>query len=91
MGICGQEQDDLPCFLGFFEMNNEAQKNYCLKIRENYNHEKTIRFKITSSPGIAFSIQLKIKNEIHKIQTTFDESQLNETLNKMYKLLDNAK
>ena len=37
-----------------------------------------------------FSIQFKIKDKIHEIQTEFDysEEKLNSTLNKMYQLLD---
>ena len=72
-------------------MDNEKQKNYCLKLKDSFKHEKPIRFEIKSSPGVNFSVQFKIKGQIHKIQTIFNEEELDNSLNAMYKILDDPK
>ena len=46
-------------------------------------------YEIKSYPGSAFSIILTIKGQKHAIQTVYDESELQNSLNKMYQLLDN--
>ena len=88
---CDETKDKLPTLLCFFEMDNEKQKNYCLKLKDSFKHEKPIRFEIKSSPGVNFSVQFKIKGQIHKIQTIFNEEELENSLNAMYKILDDPK
>ena len=88
---CDETKDKLPTLLCFFEMDNEKQKNYCLKLKDSFKHEKPIRFEIKSSPGVNFSVQFKIKSQIHKIQTIFNEEELDNSLNAMYKILDDPK
>ncbi len=88
---CDETKDKLPTLLCFFEMDNEKQKNYCLKLKDSFKHEKPIRFEIKSSPGVNFSVQFKIKGQIHKIQTIFNEEELDNSLNAMYKILDDPK
>ena len=85
-----KESKDPPTLLCFFESGNIAQGTYCLKIRDNFKHEKTINYQIKSQKDMKFSIKFKIKDKIHEIQTEFDDSEekLNETLNKMYQLLN---
>ena len=90
MGICS-ESKDIPELLCFFETDREDQKNYCIKLKDNFKHEKTIQFKINSSPGVNFCVQFKIKGELHKIQTIYDEQELDNSLKKMYQLLDDPK
>ena len=87
---CDETKDKLPTLLCFFEMENEKQKNYCLKLKDSFKHEKPIRFEIKSSPGVSFSIQFRIKGETHKIQTIYNEEELENSLNKMYQLLDES-
>ena len=50
-----------------------------------------MEYKVTIDLAIPFSIKLKIKDNIYDIQTDFDpsEKRMNETLNKIYELLDN--
>ena len=87
---CGESKDKLPVLLCFFETGREDQKNYCIKLKDNFKHEKAIRFEIKSSPGVTFSIQFKYKGNIHKIQTNFNDSEteMNNSLNIMYKILN---
>ena len=88
---CDETKEKLPTLLCFFEMNNEQQKNYCLKLKDNFKHEKPIRFEIKSTPGVNFCVQFKIKGETHKIQTIFNEEEMENSLQAMYKLLDESK
>ena len=87
---CGESKDKLPTLLCFFEFGNEDQKNYCLKLKDQFKHEKAIRFEIKSSPGVSFSIQFKINGNTHKIQTIYNEEELETSLKKMYDLLDES-
>ena len=87
---CDESKNALPTLLCFFEFQNEEQKNYCLKLKDNFRHEKPIRFEIKSSPGVNFSIQFRIKGETHKIQTIYNEEELDNSLKKMYQLLDES-
>ena len=87
---CDESKNALPTLLCFFELQNEEQKNYCLKLKDNFRHENPIRFEIKSSPGVSFSIQFRIKGETHKIQTIYNEEELENSLNKMYQLLDES-
>ena len=87
---CGESKDKLPTLLCFFEAENENQKNYCIKLKDNFKHEKSIRFEIKSSPGVNFSVQLKINDKIHKIQTIYNEEEMDTVLDKMYKLLNES-
>ena len=89
---CGESKEKLPTLLCFFETGNEEQKNYCLKLKDNFKHEKPIRFEIKSSPGVNFSIKFKIKEKLYNIESVFNDSevQMNNSLNIMYKYLDGA-
>ena len=90
---CDASKDQLPALLCFFETGNEEQKQYCLKLKDNFQHERAIRFEIKSSPGVNFSIKFKLKGKIHDIQNEFDSTEftMNQTLEKMYKILDENK
>lgn len=88
---CGETKDQLPTLLGFFETGREDQKEYCIKLKDSFKHEKAIRFEIKSSPGMQFSIKFRHKGIIHDIQTTFNDSEMESSLDKMYKILDGNK
>ena len=88
---CSESKDALPVLLCFFEVGNKQQQNYCIKLKDNFRHEKSIRFEIKSLTGVGFSVQFKIKNKIHTIQNNFNEDELDNTLNKMYQILDQNK
>ncbi len=91
MGCCGSK-DKYPTLICFFETKNEEQKNYCIKLKDNFHHQKSIKFQITSNTGVQFSIQFRLKanSQPEKIQEHFDNSEqaMNEALGKMYALLD---
>ena len=85
-----KESKSIPTLLCFFETGNVPQGKYCLKIRDNFKHEKTINYQIKSEKDMKFSIKFKIKDKMYDIQNDFDcsEEKLNDTLNKIYQLLD---
>ena len=85
---CNQLKDALPVLLCFFETGNEEQKAYCIKLKDNFRHEKSVRFQIRSSAGVNVSIQFKDKGKVYKIQDTFNENELEQTLYSMYDILD---
>ncbi len=90
MGGCNEVKSQISTIICFFETGKEEQKNYCLKLKDNFHHEKTVRYEIKSSPGKEFSVQLKYKGKIYNIQSIFNdgEVEMNNCLNKMYKILD---
>ncbi len=90
MGCDETKDSNYPLLLCFFQTGNEEQKAYCIKLKDNFKHEKPIRFEIKSMPETNFLVQFKLKGTLYKIQETFDSSDqaMNESLNKMYNLLD---
>ena len=92
MGRCGSSQDsNTPVLLCFFESQKEEQKNYCLKLKENFHNERIIKFEIKSVPNVPFSIKFKMNGKIHELQKIYDNSEeaMNNTLNAAYQLLNN--
>ena len=89
MGCNNEKNSNIPTLLCFFETGNEAQANYCLKLRDNFQNEKTINYQIKSEANMTFAIKFKIKNKIYDIQTVFDDNEttMNQSLQKMYNLL----
>ena len=90
MGCKTSKEISYPTLLCFFETGNMAQSAYCLKLRDNFKHEKSINYQIKSESDMKFSIKFKIKDKTYDIQTEFDDSDetMNNSLNKMYELLD---
>ena len=82
----GYEPPTLICFI---EQGNEEQKAYCIKLKDNFHHEKTIKFEVKSVPQVNFSIKFKVNGKVTEIQNTFDNSDdaMNSTLQKAYDLL----
>ena len=93
MGCKEVGDKDVPVLICFFEPENDSQKSYCLKLKDNFEHEKTIKYEIRSTADKKFSIQLKIKEKTHDIQTEFTgtEEEMKIALDKMYKILDEIK
>ena len=89
MGCKNTKDVNVPTLLCFFETGNEKQANYCIKIRDNFENEKTINYHIKSEENMPFAIKFKIRNTTHDIQTAFDDSEtaMNQSLQKMYDLL----
>ena len=90
---CGEVKDatkNLPLLTMEFEPGNEQQKNYCMRIQQAFRHPQSIKFEIKSKINSTFYINLKIKEQIHQIQTEFAENEIDNTLRKMYDLLDSA-
>ncbi len=90
MGCSESKDTQLPTLICFYEMENKEQKNYCIKLKDNYNGNKPIKYDMKSIPQIPFGIKLRINGEIIDIQKIFDnrEEVMNETLNKIYDLVD---
>ena len=79
-----------PLLECFFEQGNEIQKEYCLKLKDNFYSEQTIKYEIKSLPKAKFSICFTKNNKKYSIQKTFVNSDeaLYETLNKIYSIID---
>ena len=90
MGCKTSKEVSYPTLLCFFETGNMAQSAYCLKLRDNFKHEKSINYQIKSEKGMKFSIKFKIKDKTYDIQNEFNDNDenLNIALNKMYELLN---
>ena len=90
MGCNEVKEKQFPMLTCLFQLGNEEQQNYCIKIKDNFKHPKTIRFEIRSGEGTEFCVKFKLNNVEHTIQDKFDNSEeaLNTTLQKMYKLLN---
>ena len=88
MGCDAEKPKNIPSLLCDFEKGNDEQKLYCLKIKDNFRHKKTIRYQIKSAEE--FSIKFKLKGIIHNIQNSYDNSEeaMNKTLQDIYTLLD---
>ena len=70
---------------------NEKQKLYCFKLKDNFCYEKQIQFEIKGNPDSKFKVSFRLLNgKTYLIQDIFDDSDeaLNESLEKMYTLLD---
>ena len=89
MGCQNVKDASTPTLLCFFETGNETQAKYCLNLRDNFKHEKTINYQIKSGEKLPFKIQFQIKKKIYNIQTEFDNSEdaMHQALNKIYNLL----
>ena len=90
MGCNASNDSNYPVLICFFESGNEEQKNYCLTLRDSYQHEKTIKYEIRSSLD-SFSIKLKLKNMIYDIQSSYinnSEEEIQKALKEIYDKLD---
>ena len=89
MGCNNAKEPNFPTMLCYFETGKQEQASYCIKLRDNFKHEKTINYQIKSGVNMPFCIQFKIKGKVKVIQDGFDDSDkaLNDALKKMYDLL----
>ena len=85
---CAQATET-PTLICFFEQGDEEQKQYCIKLKDNFKSEKTIKFEVKSVPQVHFSIKFKVNWKLNEIQSKYDNSEetMNETLQKAYDLL----
>ena len=92
---CNETKDNLPKIIMFFECGDEIQKEYCIKLKDNFEYSSPVSYSINSQAGIPFSIQLKIKEEPQpiKIQENkeFTDEEMKATINKICKILDTKK
>ena len=91
MGCDEARESNYPLLICFFQVDNEDQKEFCLKLKDKFHYEKPIKYEIRSSQTEPFSIKLKKKNNIYDINTSFvnsSEEEVEKTLNEIYKILD---
>ena len=88
MGCDAEKEKKFPNLLCDFEKGNQEQKEYCIKLRDNFQHKTTIRYQIKY--GEQFSVKFQLKGKIHMIQNNFDNSEecMKKTLQDIYNLLD---
>ena len=79
---------NLPTLTMIFEPQNETQKAYCIKIQQSFRHAKSIKYEIKSFANSTFSIMLQINGTVHQIQNIFNENEYDNTMQKLYELLD---
>ena len=58
-----------PTLICFFEHGNEEQKNYCIKLKDHFQNEKTINYEIKSIPKVPFLIKIIYKDKEEKIKS----------------------
>ncbi len=85
------ETKNLPSLMFVFEPQNDKQKQYCIKLKDSLHPEKSIQFEVKSFKNSNFSITLKIGSKENVIESTFDENQLQNSIDTIYKLLGEPK
>ena len=90
MGCTDPKDKNMITLLCFYETGNELQKNYCLKLKENYQGEKPIKYEIKQIPQVPFGIKLKINGKLFDIQKIFDdrEEAMKEAVTKITNLVE---
>ena len=58
-----------------FKIDDKKQKNYCLKIIDNYHYTDYVEYAIKASIDTKFSIKLKLEDTINDIRTEFNDSE----------------
>ena len=79
---------NLPTLICTFEPKNQAQKQYCIKLKDNFNYPTSVKYEIKAYEGSTFNILLVIQGKNHSIQTTLNESDENEVKNNLQKIYD---
>ena len=79
---------NLPTLICTVEPKNEAQKQYCIKLKDNFNYPTSVKYEIKACAGSTFNILLVIQGKNHSIQTTLNESDENEVKNNLQKIYD---
>ena len=79
---------NLPTLICTVEPKNEAQKQYCIKLKDNFNYPTSVKYEIKAYAGSTFNILLVIQGNNHSIQTTLNENDENEVKNNLQKIYD---
>ena len=79
---------NLPTLICTVEPKNDAQKQYCIKLKDNFNYPTSVKYEIKAYAGSTFNILLVIQGQNHSIQTTLNESDENEVKNNLQKIYD---
>ena len=89
MGASKGKVDKIPVLLCSFDDTYEEQKLYCIKLINNFRHEKIIKYEINGG-RFQFIVSFRLNNKTYIIQDIFDNSEiaLNNSLDKIYTLLD---
>ena len=93
---CNEVKDptaNLPSLMCIVEPKNENQKNFCLKLKENFNYPNSVKYEIRAYQGSTFNIYLVINGQQRSILTAFNENnenEVNNALQKIYNILDSA-
>ena len=93
---CNEVKDptaNLPSLMCIVEPKNENQKNFCLKLKENFNYPNSVKYEIRAYQGSTFNIYLVINGQQQSILTAFNENnenEVNNALQKIYNILDSV-
>ena len=88
MGCNASNDSNLPTLICTVEPKNQAQKQYCIKLKDNFNYPTSVKYEIKAYEGSTFNILLVIQGQNHSIQTTLNESDENEVKNNLQKIYD---
>ena len=71
-------------------MIQKKQKDYCIKLKNNFKHQKTIIYDIQSIPKVPFCIKIVGNEKIVDLQKQFSDNDevMEETLKKAYDFLN---
>ena len=53
--------EDYPKLILNFEIGNEEKKDFCLKIKDNFEYEKSINYIVQSNVESTFCVKMEIK------------------------------
>ena len=87
---CYEVKHDVPMLSLIFEPQNQKQQDYCYKFKQSLKPKKTIKFEIKSFITANFTIILYINNQSHIIEDSFDESNMQSSIQMINKLLAEA-
>ena len=89
---CAEAKDKVPILFLNFEPNNDQQRQYCMKFKNECHPPYNINFVLYSRQEEPFCIKLQIRNIVHLIQAEYNDSQeeMNKALNDIYQKLKEA-
>lgn len=85
--IEASNESKLPTLLCEFVQGNEEQKNYCIDLKNNFRHQKTIGFEIKESDNFTISFLIRGKKTVIQSEPTLNSEMRDKTLQEAYKLL----
>ena len=87
---CAEIRNNPPILSFIFEPQNDTQKDYCNKLKDELKPRKSIKYEIKSFIGADFKIILKINGKTNIIEDSFNENNKKKSIKYIKQLLDEA-